>query len=189
MPYILVIGGIIGLICSFVLSHDKMELLQNPNFVPNCNLNPVISCNSVTQSAQGTAFGFPNAWIGLAGFAAFITVGAVILAGATFKRWFWIAFEVGVGLSLAFAYWLLWQSMYRINALCPYCLAVDVVMTTVFWYLTLYVTREGHVPVPRRLIGVADFARQHHVEILTVWFLVIMAVILHHFWYYYGQYV
>ena len=69
MPFILIVGGIIGLICSFIVSLDKLELLRNPHFVPNCNLNPVLSCGSVMSSPQGSAFGFPNPWIGLAGFA------------------------------------------------------------------------------------------------------------------------
>lgn len=189
MPYILIVGGIIGLICSFIISQDKIELLQDPNFSPSCDLNPVISCGSVMKSAQGSVFGFPNPWIGLVTFAALITVGVVMLAGARLKRWFWLAFEGGMLLGLGFAYWLLFESIYHIQALCPYCLAVDVVLVTTTWYLTLYLIREGHLQVPRQLIGVADFARRYHLEILTGWFLILIAIILQHFWYYYGQFL
>lgn len=189
MPYILVIGGVIGLICSFIISYDKLKIVEDPAFVPGCTLNPVISCGSVMRSWQGSVFGFPNPWIGLAGFSILITVGMAMLAGGRFKRWFWACFELGMVLGLGFAYWLLGQSVYRIKALCPYCLTVDAVMTIMFWYATLYVIREGHLPLPRRLIGVADFARRYHLEILVIWILLLTALILQHFWYFYGQYI
>jgi uncharacterized membrane protein len=186
LPWILLISGIIGLICSAVISYDKYQLLQNPHFVPNCDLNPIISCGSVMASSQGSVFGFPNPWIGLATFSALATIGAVLLAGAKFKRWFWIALEAGLILGMAFAYWLLFESIYSINALCPYCLTVDVVLTATFWYTTLYNLRAGHIKLPKRLIGVGGFARRHHLDILILWFLIVIAIILKHFWYYYG---
>src|SRR5258708_2683102 len=189
MPFILIITGIVGIISSFVLTYDKMELLKNPRFTPNCNLDPVLSCGTVMHTAQSSALGFPNPWLGLIGFSIVVTIGVAILAGATFKHWFWVAFQAGMGLALLFAYWLLFESIYKIQALCPYCLAVDVVLITCFWYLTIYNTREGHLPVPARLIGVADFARRSHVEILVSWFVILVALILQHFWYYYGQFL
>lgn len=189
IPFILVIGGVIGLICSFVITNDKMELLKNPHFVPSCNLNPVVSCGSVMQSAQGSAFGFPNPWIGLAAFAVLVTVGMAMLGGAKFKRWFWLGLETGIVLGLAFAYWLLFESVYRIHALCPYCLAVDVVVITTFWYVSLFLMQEGHLKLPRQLIGLGDFARRHHLDILMLWFIILIAAILKHFWYYYGKHL
>lgn len=189
LPYLLIIGGVIGIICSFIISQDKVQLLENPHFIPSCNLNPVISCGSVMQSKQGAAFGFPNPWLGLMGFAIVTTIGAAMVAGAIFKRWFWVAFEAGMLAALAFAYWLLFESVYRIKALCPYCLAVDVALITLVWYLSLYVIRERHVHIPGRFIGLADFARRHHLEILVTWFIILVALILQHFWYYYGQFI
>jgi uncharacterized membrane protein len=189
MPFILIAGGSIGLICSAILSYEAMRLLKNPAFTPPCNLNPVISCGSVLHSTIGEVFGFPNSWVGMAGFAILLTVGLSLLAGAKFKSWFWLCFAAGIDLGVIFAYWMLWQSVYRIKALCPFCLIVDVDITVVFWYSSLYLTREGHLPMPRRLIGLADFARRYHLEIIITWVLIITALILQHFWYYYGKHI
>ncbi len=189
VPWLLVVGGFIGLICSFIISLDKLKLIQNPNFRPNCDLNPVVSCLSVMSSWQGSAFGFPNPWIGLVSFGALVTVGMAIFAGAKFKRWFWIGIELGCALGLIFAYWLLYESVYRIHALCPYCLTVDVVVITQFWYVTLYNVREGHIRLPKSWTRAANFARRHHFDILVVWFLITIILILKHFWYYYGKYL
>src|SRR5258708_21690663 len=104
LPYILIIGGIIGFYCAFVLSLDKIKILENPHFIPSCNLNPVLSCGSVMQSKQANAFGFPNPFIGLGTFPAVIVVGGAMLAGAQMKRWFWLILEAGLVFGLAFAY-------------------------------------------------------------------------------------
>ena len=189
LPYILIVGSVIGLIASFILSLDKLHLLENPNYQPSCDLNPIISCGSVMKSWQGSAFGFPNSWIGLIAFTTFGLIGLAMLANARFKRWFWIGLEAGFALGVTFTLWMLFESIYRIGALCPYCLTVDVVTLTMFWYVTLYNIREGHIPLPSRLIGVGDFARRFHFEILITTFLIITAIILQHFWYYYGRYL
>jgi uncharacterized membrane protein len=189
LPYLLIIGGVIGLICSFVITNDKLQLAENPHFIPSCNLNPVISCGSVMASKQGSAFGFPNPWIGLAAFAVLVTIGVSILAGAKLKRWFWIGLEAGIVLGLLFAYWLLFESVYRIRALCPYCLGVDIVVITLFWYVSLYNVQEKFIVLRGRWAALAAFARKHHLDILLAWFILLIVLILQHFWYYYGKYL
>lgn len=189
IPWMLVIGGVIGMICSLIISIDKVKLLQNPNFKPSCDLNPIVSCGSVMASKQGSAFGFPNPWLGLAAFATLVTVGMGIFAGAKFKRWFWLGLIAGISLGLIFAYWLLYESVYRIHALCPYCLTVDVVVITLFWYVTLYCFDQKFIVLPKRFDKAVAFARRHHLDILFVWFLVTIVIILKHFWYYYGKYL
>jgi uncharacterized membrane protein len=188
MPWLLIIGGAIGLISSFVLTYDEFQFLKNPNFVPNCNLNPVISCGNVMLSDQAKAFGFPNPWIGLAAFAVLVTVGVALLAGAKFKRWFWLTMLGAMILGLIFALWLLFESVYSINALCPYCLAVDVAIITMLWYTKLYLVETKMLGVPARLTKVVAFSRRHHLDILISIFVIIIVVILNHFWYYYGKY-
>lgn len=189
LPYILIVGGVIGIICSLVLISDQIKIWENPGFTPACNLNPIVSCGTVMNSKEGEVLGIPASFLGLMVFPAIVTVGVAMIAGAKFKSWFWQLVELGMLGSVAFALWLFWLSMYRVQALCPFCLTVDVAMYTMAWYVTLYVVREQHIQIPRRLIGVADFARVHHLEILIVWFLALVALILNHFWYYYGQFI
>ncbi|MGH7239589.1 MAG: vitamin K epoxide reductase family protein, partial [Candidatus Saccharimonadales bacterium] len=77
LPFILIIGGAIGLFCSVVLVHDELQLLKNPAFQPSCNINPVIACGSVMKSSQAHILGYlPNPAVGLIAFPVLITVGA-----------------------------------------------------------------------------------------------------------------
>ena len=186
---ILIVGGIIGIVASLMITIEKFDLLKNPSASFICDLNPVLSCGSVMESKQANAFGFMNTYIGLLGFPVVVTIGAAMLAGARFKRWFWLAMIIGLGLGVVFAYWLLFESIYSINALCPYCLSVDVALTTIFLYSLLYVIDEGHIRLKGVAHGIADFARRHHLDILLGWFLVIIVIILNHFWYYYGRHL
>jgi len=189
LAWILIVSGIIGIICAFIISYDKLQLLQNASFQPNCNLNPIISCGNVMKSAQGSVFGFPNPWIGLVAFPVLLTIGMGIMAGARFKRWFWIGLQLGTVFGIAFVHWLFFQSVYRIQALCPYCMAVWIVTITTFWYTLLYNLEQRHIRLPAgaRWQQAAAFVRKHHLDILLVWFLIIAFFILKHFWYFFGK--
>jgi uncharacterized membrane protein len=189
LPWILIIGGIIGVIASCVITAEKFALAKDATFQPSCDLNPIISCGSVMKSEQANAFGFMNTYIGLLGFPAVVTIGVAMLAGATFARWFWRGVYAGLVFGMGFAYWLLFESMYRIKALCPWCLSVDVALTVIFWYVTLFIFYNGYIKLPARLQRVGDFVKRHHLDIILFWFVLVIALILYHFWYYFGQHI
>jgi uncharacterized membrane protein len=190
LPYLLIIVGIIGFICAFAITYDELKMAGNPNYIPSCNLNPIISCGSVMKSAQAHIFGFSNPFIGLAAFPILATIGVAQLAGATFKRWFWLGLEAGTIFGLGFVHWLFFETVYRIHALCPWCIGVWIVTITTFWYVTLYNIEAGNIKLRAgKQTAIANFARQHHLDILILWFLIIAGLILKHFWYYYGHYL
>ncbi len=190
LPYILILGGIIGIACSLVLLNDQIRIWENPNYIPSCNFNPIISCGSVISSKQGHIFGLPAPILGLLVFPALVTTGGAILAGARLKRWFWRALELGMIGGVGFALWLFWLSLFRIHALCPFCLGVDAVTYTLFWYITLYNIEANNISLPKgRPQKFYNWVRRHHLDILISWFLLIAAMILKHFWYYYGKHL
>jgi uncharacterized membrane protein len=186
LPWLLIICGSIGLVAAFIIMVEKIHLLQNPAFVPSCDLNPVISCGSVMNSDQSAAFGFPNPLIGLMTFPVVITTGILLLMGLKLKRWYMIGLQLGTIFGLGFVHWLFFQSTYRINALCPYCIAVWIITITTFWYVLLYNLRTRIITVPAKLQTLSTFIQRRHLDILLVWFLVIFVLIMKHFWYYYG---
>ncbi|PIZ63889.1 Vitamin K epoxide reductase [Candidatus Saccharibacteria bacterium CG_4_10_14_0_2_um_filter_52_9] len=188
LPYILIIVGVIGYTAAFIIMVDKMLVLENPNYVPSCDTNPVISCGSIMQSAQAKAFGFANPLIGLGAFPVLAFVGVAILAGARFKRWFWLGLNAGLLFGIGFVHWLFFESVYRIGALCPYCMAVWAVSITGFWYVTLYNIDSKFIRLPKgRANRVYDWIRRHHIDIVVLWLLIIAALTLKRFWYYYGR--
>ena len=143
-----IIAGVIGWFASFDLLIEKIETLVNPYYVPSCNISPLVSCGPNMASAQGSVFGFPNPIIGVATFVAPIIVGFAILAGARFAKWFWVLFNLGIALALAFVIWLISQSIFVLGTLCPYCMVVWVVVIALFWYVTVFNLKEQNLPAP-----------------------------------------
>ena len=82
LPWLLLVGGLIGLTAAFVLTVEKFALALDPAYAPTCSINPVLNCGSVMDTPQASAFGFPNSLLGIAGFAVVAAVGAGLLAGA-----------------------------------------------------------------------------------------------------------
>src|SRR5687768_5749848 len=107
--------GILGLLAAFVLSVEKIHLLQNPNAVLSCSFNLVLDCSMVMKTWQASLFGFPNSFIGLMGYSVVIAVAVVGLAGANLPKWFWRTALICYGLGAVFAYWLFFSSVYAIE--------------------------------------------------------------------------
>ena len=80
---LLIVTGALGLVASLILSIDKMQQLQDKlagkESVFACDFSVWVSCSSVMASPQSEAFGFPNSFIGVIGFAAVLTLGVVWL--------------------------------------------------------------------------------------------------------------
>jgi uncharacterized membrane protein len=189
LPWILAGGASIGLLAAFVLTLEKIALLQDPGHQLSCSINPVLSCGSIIMSDQASAFGFPNPFLGIAAFAVLITIGVAMLAGAKFKRWFWRGLQLGTIFGIGFVAWLIWESLYDIGALCLYCMAVWSITWPIFWYTTLYNLRKKNIPTPKSLKGVVAFAQRHHADILIAWYVLVIALIIVNFWYYWSTLV
>lgn len=122
--WVLLIGSLAGWISSVVLTVDDFKLLLNPAYKPSCNLNPIIACGSVMVTHQARVFGFPNPIIGVVGFSVAITIAVLAVAGIALPRWIWGGLWLGLLLGIGFIGWLIFQTLYRIGALCPYCMVV-----------------------------------------------------------------
>jgi len=186
LPWVLLLAGILGVLASLMLSIEKFDGLKNPHYTPVCNLNPVFSCTTISGSQQSEAFGFYNPFLGLAAYAALATIGLALLAGAKFKRWFWQIAQVGMLFGIGFITWLQFEALYRIGALCLFCMIAWAVTIPAFWYTTLFNLREGHISLPKRGTKIVAFAQRHHLDILVAWYLILIILILKRFWYYFS---
>ncbi|WP_245631505.1 vitamin K epoxide reductase family protein [Curtobacterium ammoniigenes] len=147
MAVFLVVTGFVGLYGAFSLVLDEFTKAAHPHAVLHCDVNPFISCSDVMASWQGHLFGFPNPVIGVMGFVAPIAVGVMLLSGGILRaRGFWAAFNAGVFLAWVFITWLFTQTVWAIGALCPWCMLVWSMTIPMFWILTLWNLRRGHLP-------------------------------------------
>lgn len=178
---LLLIAGIVGLVASGELAIEKVRLLENPLYVPACSLGGAVDCGAVMNSAQADAFGFPNPFLGLAGFGGLLTAGLLLVSGGRPGRSFWLVLQAGLIFAVVFVHWLIVQGLYRVGALCPFCIAVWAATIPAFWYVTLHNLRDA-AERPTRLGAVAGAARRNHGIVITVWLMLIAALVAERFW-------
>ncbi|GAA5101406.1 vitamin K epoxide reductase family protein [Nocardia iowensis] len=134
--WILLLGGLAGWLASVALTVERFKLFTDPGYTPSCSINPILSCGSVMVTEQAAVFGFPNPLMGIAGFSVLVTLGVLAVVGVGFPRWIWGGLWLGLALGVGFVCWLIFQSLYRINALCPYCMVVWAIITPLLAVVT-----------------------------------------------------
>ena len=172
--WVLMVGGLIGLVAAFELILEKVRVLADPNYIPGCDINPVLSCGSVIVTEQAEIFGFPNPVLGLIGFSVVITLGVVIIAGVSLPTWIWRGLNVGALSGFGFVHWLIWQSLYSIGSLCPWCMVVWAVTAPIFVWVTAANLAEGRLgfsaDTGRAIAGLRWL-------VLAAWYLLVIALI------------
>lgn len=179
----ILLAGVLGLIASATLTVEKIEILINPAYVPSCNLNPVVACGSVMTTPQASAFGFPNSLIGIAAFTVVTVTGVLAVTKVPLPRWYWIGMTIGTLFGAVFVHWLIVQSLYRIGALCPYCMVVWAVT------ISLLVVVASIAFGPAGDGGGSVVVRELHRwrwSIATIWFTAVFLLIVVRFWDYWS---
>ena len=75
--WVLLVAGLVGFTAAFILAVQKYWLLTNPFYQPSCSVNETISCGPIMTSDQAAVLGFPNPYLGIAGFAIVAATGEV----------------------------------------------------------------------------------------------------------------
>lgn len=183
LPYILTIVGGLGIVASFILTYDKVQVLRDSSYDPGCNINPILSCGSVMSTEQASLLGVPNTIFGLMAFSMLLTFGALLISGAKFSKHVWLAAQIMATLGVVFMHYLFFQGVFRINAICPWCFVTWIITIPTFWYITVYNIRQQYLWLPKRI---AQRVQKHHADVLIVWYIIIFGILLHRFWYYWS---
>jgi uncharacterized membrane protein len=177
------IAGVIGLFASMTLTVEKIKILLNPSYVPSCNINPVVSCGSVMVTPQASLLGFPNPLLGIVGFTIVVVTGVLAVAKVSLPQWYWVGLAVGTLVGAVFVHWLIFQSLYRIGALCPYCMVVWVVTISLLVVFFSIILR----PVlASRESAVARLLFDWRWSIVALWFTAVFLLIMVRFWNYWS---
>jgi len=195
-PYILMVGSIIGLLASFILTVDTIEIIKNPAVNLPCNINPFISCTSVAGTWQSQIFGFPNPLLGIVAFSMLFAIGVMLLSGGLSKKPLWLLVNLGTLAAIIFVIWFFYESVYKIGSLCIYCMIVWTVTWPLFLYTTIWNFKENHFSIEstakksflflkvkhQKAIDLFfHFVSRNHAQILVVGYLTAILLILFHF--------
>ncbi len=158
---VILVTSVLGLLAAFVLSVDVFMLLKNPDTVLSCNINAVISCGTVANSSYSSLFGFPNSFLGMMVEPAFVVVAIAGLYGVKFPRQFMLGVQIAALFALIYAFYLFDISVNIIQALCPWCLSVDVVTIIMVTAITRYNIVEDNLYLSKKISAKAkSFVRR-----------------------------
>jgi len=151
-------AGVVGWFASFELLTEYIKTLTDPGYVPNCSVSILVTCGPNMDSWQGSVLGFSNTIIGVAAFVVPILIGVIMLTGATFPRWFWNLYQLGLLGGFVLVCWLQIQSIYEIRTLCPWCMVVWIAMIPLWWISFAWPYGSGEIPLSGRRAKLAASA-------------------------------
>jgi uncharacterized membrane protein len=183
---VLLLGGLVGLAAAFDLTYERIASLIDPEHAISCDFNPVLSCGTVMNTWQASVFGFPNPMVGLVAFPLVVFMGALLLSKVSLPRWIVLAFNLGTLAGLVFVSWLIYQSVYDIGVLCPWCMAVWAVVLPIFWFSTVRNLRTGAIPVGADWRDAVDDLLQYHWIGLTLLYVAVIMIVGTGFWDYWS---
>lgn len=172
----MLVGALLSLLASFVLSLEAVVLAGNPDAALACNVNLVLNCASVALHPSAELWGFPNSFLGLIAEPVVITVAIAGLSGIKFPRPFMFAAQIGYTLGLVFAWYLFATSYFVIGALCPWCLLVTLTTTLVWFAITRYNIRESNLYLPKKIQKkLSEFIKKDY-DKLVMWSVIVLAI-------------
>jgi uncharacterized membrane protein len=129
---------------------------------------------------QASVFGFPNSLIGIISFTVVLVTGVLAVAKVPLPRWYWVGLAIGSALGTIFVHWLIFQSLYRIGALCPYCMVVWAVTIPLLVLATSIALRTEQAG------GAARIIHDWRWSLVALWFTAVLLLILVRFWDYWS---
>jgi uncharacterized membrane protein len=154
-PVLMLVGGTLGVVSGVWQTVERIAFAQGENEGALCEINAVLSCNSVFSHWQSSALGIPNSLISIPVFAVLAFAGLSLLMGSQLSRPY-LATLFGMTLFMAaFLTWYMEQSAFAIGVLCLYCTVCAVSVVTVGMGLTRVVDAE-------QALGTGKAGRQLH---------------------------
>lgn len=170
----MLVGAILSLLASFVLSVEAVILAGDPNAELACSVNLVLNCATVALHPTASLFGFPNSFLGLIAEPVVITVAIAGLAGVKFPRLFMFFAQIGYTLGFVFAWYLFGVSFLVIGALCPWCLLVTLTTTMVWFAISRYNIRENNLYLPKKVQAALESFIKKDFDKLAMWSVVVL---------------
>jgi uncharacterized membrane protein len=128
VAWVLIISAVGGVVAAVALTVEKLQLLRTPGGRLSCDVSVLVACGKGLQSWQGSLLNFPNSIVGIAAWSVLLVIGLTMLTRSTFAFAVWVGLNIGLLAGLGLVIFLIYQSIYVLGTLCPWCMATWVVM-------------------------------------------------------------
>ncbi len=180
---IIILFSLTGLAASFILTVERFDNLKNSGQALSCDVSSIISCSTVMKTPQAELLGFPNSLFGIVGYTATLMIGLFYYLGLIPGKKMNLGVLAGAAGAFVFSYWLLYQSVFTIGALCPYCIVSCISATNLFFGLVIFNIKNKTVGLPEKIQSVADrfIEKQYFYYVLGLWYFIFFGLILFEF--------
>jgi hypothetical protein len=126
---------------------------------------------------QAALLGFPNPILGIVAFSIALVAGVLWLGRVELPHWFWLGLSAGLLLGEVFVHWLIFESLYEIGALCPYCMVVWAVTMPLFVLALSRTISTASSNPDERPVTVGRLFLEWRWTLLAVWYAIVVALI------------
>jgi uncharacterized membrane protein len=134
------VAGLAGIVFTGLQIVEKIAISNKPATVLLCDVNSVVSCSNVLNAWQSSVLGPPNALVGAVMFSLLASGGLAGVLGSRASRSYLLTLWGLAVFFLAFASWFMYQTAFRIGALCIWCTGI----VTAVVVITAALTRLNH---------------------------------------------
>ncbi|HSE09054.1 MAG TPA: vitamin K epoxide reductase family protein, partial [Nocardioidaceae bacterium] len=135
-------GGVLGAVAAGWSLVERIAYAESPSSASFCEINSVISCNSIFGHWQSSALGVPNTLVSLPVFALLASAGLAGVLGSRLSRGY-LATLFGLTVFMTgFVTWYMHQSAFAIGALCLFCTVGAAALITIGIAVTRVVDAE-----------------------------------------------
>lgn len=178
--WVLFFCALIGLTASVALTYDTYQLANTAGYVPSCSINPILSCGSVMKSDAASLIGaVPNSAFGIVGFFALLIFSVLLILGKQFSKRIWTLGLVAASIGFLLVHYLIFESLFILQTLCPWCMSVWLVSLPIFgFFLLKYLSlRETQNEFTETII-------RHRVALAVLWYGAVLTLVINELWYY-----
>ncbi len=118
------VAGLAGVVFTGIQIVEKITISGKPSTVLVCDVNSVVSCTNVLNAWQSSVLGPPNALVGAVMFSLLASGGLAGVLGSRASRSYLLTLWGLAVFFLGFASWFMYQTAFRIGALCIWCTGI-----------------------------------------------------------------
>ncbi|MEZ7898880.1 MAG: vitamin K epoxide reductase family protein [Flaviflexus sp.] len=171
---VMIIAGVLGLVASVELLLSELALRADPAASLYCDVNALLACSTFLTSWEGSLLGFPNSYVGIAGFAALIGLGIYLLIKKSLPRVMWIIVGIAAVVSFMALLWFQYTSFIVARTICPWCLVI--------WSALIPFITQSAGQVHANLSGKESAIWRYRWAIIAVWYAIVIVFALVYFW-------
>ncbi len=164
LGWVLTVSGILGLFMSYGFAAIRFGLAIDPAASVQCDVGGIVRCSPILLSPGGALLGFPNSFLGIAGFTILLILGVQMVGRDVPPTGFWKIAIIPLSLAVLLVFFFEFYSIGVLGLACHDCFVVWFVTIMSFIYAFSYLHQ-----VAGTFGGVGRFVHRWRLWILLGW--------------------